>query len=717
MKKLLHFMFLLTLTMSFAQTPIYKWDFDGNMNNSGSATILPWTPSGTGTPSYVMDRLGQPNKAINLPNTLGYFIDILSGAMPAGNAPRTFSVWVKFVNDNDAKTYPVVGWGNAAPNQSFGFWRNGVQNSYYTWGSGNDYNIPQTNAQIQSVNNGWVHIAMTHNGTTLSTYYNGVNLGNYSRTLNTGNQNFTINRLVNASAGTGDAIQLDDLRIYNTGLTATQVADIYNQTSTAAPTVSNVSATNIGTTTATINYTVNANNAATNTEVRYAVSPGGTLVTLAGPNATGTTDTNFSVNLTGLTQNTTYEYNIRAVNSQGNTFSTALFFTTTSVGAPVISSVSVSNITSTTATVNFSLNSGGTAAPTTINYGTSATALTSTTQGPIVTSTNAAPQSVNLNALTPNTTYFYQVTSVNANGLASSSVNSFTTPALATAPPPIYHYKFSGNLNEENGGPALVLSPLTTLPFVFPSNSSLLLEKDNLNRTPFFLATLPNLPQGNASRTVSIRINFENGSLASNQNIFSWGTSVNNQAYGVTQEGVNNANHYFWGPTDFIHSNPISSAKWYTLTYVYDGSNVTIYKNGTLLQSTTRTLNTNGTTFRLGATPDQTVRFLHARVDDLQIYNTALTATQIASLNATLSSNDFNVNNLKFNLYPNPTSDILNIESENELKSVEIYSLQGQKVMSSKNNVINISDLASGLYLVQVIDIENITATKKLIIK
>ena len=72
---------------------------------------------------------------------------------------------------------------------------------------------------------------------------------------------------------------------------------------------------------------------------------------------------------------------------------------------------------------------------------------------------------------------------------------------------------------------------------------------------------------------------------------------------------------------------------------------------------------------------------------------------------------------MKFNLYPNPTSDILNIDSENELKSVEIYSLQGQKVMSSKNNVINISDLASGLYLVQVTDIENITATKKLIIK
>jgi hypothetical protein len=431
MKRLLQIYSILFVAMCYSQTPIYKWDFDGNMLNSGSATISSWISIGTGSVAYVPNRLGQVNSAINIPNTQGYTIDILNGVMPSGNAARTLSFWVKFANDTDNKTYPVVGWGNGVPNQAFGFWRNGVQNSYYTWGSGNDYNIPQTNVQIQSVNNGWVHVAMTHTGSTLTIYYNGVNSGNYARTLNTGNQNFTLNRLVNGSLGTGDAIQLDDLRIYNTALNATQVADIYNQTSTAVPTVSNVSATNIGTTTATINYTVNANNAATNTEVRYAVSPGGTLVTLAGPNATGTTDTNFSVNLTGLTQNTTYEYNIRAVNSQGNTFSTALFFTTTAVGVPVISSVSVSNITSTTATVNFSLNSGGIAAPTTINYGTSATALTSTTQGPIVTSTNAALQSVNLNALIPNTTYFYQVTSVNTNGLASSSVNSFTTPATS----------------------------------------------------------------------------------------------------------------------------------------------------------------------------------------------------------------------------------------------------------------------------------------------
>jgi hypothetical protein len=89
---------------------------------------------------------------------------------------------------------------------------------------------------------------------------------------------------------------------------------------------------------------------------------------------------------------------------------------------------------------------------------------------------------------------------------------------------------------------------------------------------------------------------------------------------------------------------------------------------------------------------------------------------RVFNLSNLLSVNSFN-SNLKFNLYPNPASDILNIETENELKSVEIYSIQGQKVLSAGSKEINISNLTSGLYLVQVTDIDDIIATQKLIIK
>jgi hypothetical protein len=717
MKKLLQIYSILFVANCFSQTPIYKWDFDGNMNNSGSATIGPWVPNGTGAIAYVTDRLGEPNKAINIPNTLGYSIDILGNSvMPSGNAARTLSFWVKFVNDNDTKSYPVVGWGAASPNQAFGFWRTGVQNSYYT--IGNDYNVPQTNTQIQATNNGWVHIAMTHTATTLSIFYNGVDAGNYPRTLNTVNQIFKLNRLVNsANGGTGDAIQIDDLRIYNTALNATQVADIYNQTITAVPTITNVSATNIGTSTATINYSVNANNAATTTEIRYAVVPGGALQTQVGPSASGTTNTNLLQNLVGLLPNTTYEYSVWAVNSQGTTFSSALTFTTGSLAAPVISAVNVSNITNVSANINFNVNTNGVATPTSINYGTSPTALTSSTQGSVVNSNAPTSTNIGLTALTPNTTYYYQVVAVNSNFLTVSTINSFTTLATAPAPTPIYHYKFNGNLNEENGGPTLTISPQTILPYSFPNNSALFLEKDNLNRTPFFTATLPNLPQSNAARTVSIRINYESGALATENNVFSWGTSVNDQAYGFSQT-ASNANNFLWGSNDITFPMPTSFSTWYTLTLVYDGSFISIYRDGSLWQQVARNLNTNGTILSIGATPNiNSPRFLHARIDDIQIFNTALTQSQITSLNASLSSSEFNSKTVNFKIYPNPATDILNIESENELKSVEIYSIQGQKVLSSVSKEVTISNLASGIYLVQFTDTENITATQKLIIK
>ena len=54
---------------------------------------------------------------------------------------------------------------------------------------------------------------------------------------------------------------------------------------------------------------------------------------------------------------------------------------------------------------------------------------------------------------------------------------------------------------------------------------------------------------------------------------------------------------------------------------------------------------------------------------------------------------------------------------ENEVKSVEIYSLQGQKVLTSNSKNINVSNLSKGMYLVRIEDSNNAVSTQKLIIK
>ena len=83
--------------------------------------------------------------------------------------------------------------------------------------------------------------------------------------------------------------------------------------------------------------------------------------------------------------------------------------------------------------------------------------------------------------------------------------------------------------------------------------------------------------------------------------------------------------------------------------------------------------------------------------------------------NIALSYNSFNSNSLKFSLYPNPANSILNIDLANELQSVEIYSLQGQKVLSSTSKQFNVSDLSSGMYMVRVQDTDGGVATQKFV--
>lgn len=71
----------------------------------------------------------------------------------------------------------------------------------------------------------------------------------------------------------------------------------------------------------------------------------------------------------------------------------------------------------------------------------------------------------------------------------------------------------------------------------------------------------------------------------------------------------------------------------------------------------------------------------------------------------------------KFNLYPNPTSDNFTIEIDLNIKSVELYSLQGQKILTSTTKNVNVSNLSKGIYLVQIEDENNNISTQKLIVQ
>lgn len=109
--------------------------------------------------------------------------------------------------------------------------------------------------------------------------------------------------------------------------------------------------------------------------------------------------------------------------------------------------------------------------------------------------------------------------------------------------------------------------------------------------------------------------------------------------------------------------------------------------------------------------------------DEPQAYIASLTDILAYDCYVGLQNNEFADENL-ITIYPNPASDILNIEINNTTKEVlnlNIYNIMGSLVKTEttavNNNQINISDLNNGIYLIEIKSKDLITKQKLIIQK
>lgn len=77
-----------------------------------------------------------------------------------------------------------------------------------------------------------------------------------------------------------------------------------------------------------------------------------------------------------------------------------------------------------------------------------------------------------------------------------------------------------------------------------------------------------------------------------------------------------------------------------------------------------------------------------------------------------LAINDLNLSS--FSIYPNPTKNILNIQSKTSVENLKIYNTQGVLIKEFFSNEIDVSGLISGMYFIKVAINGNI-GTKKFI--
>jgi hypothetical protein len=225
---------------------------------------------------------------------------------------------------------------------------------------------------------------------------------------------------------------------------ATGYSTTYSFTTTGTapagpPVISNVMATNITNTSATITWTTDQ---ASSSLVNFGTTNGyGSSSTLD-----TTLVTSHSVTLTGLTLGTTYDFDVVSANAGAMSAASgnSTFMTTSVVSSPpVITNVATTNLTSTSVTVTWTTDQPSSSL---VNYGTTMGYGSSST----LNTTLVTSHSVTLSGLAASTAYDFDVVSANAAAQSTTSPNSTFSTLASTATPPQVGYVVAWGVNNSN---------------------------------------------------------------------------------------------------------------------------------------------------------------------------------------------------------------------------------------------------------------------------
>ena len=198
------------------------------------------------------------------------------------------------------------------------------------------------------------------------------------------------------------------------------------------PTISLDSVTNIDAETATVRGTVNANGNSTRMTVEYSTSTTFTSSTSVSV-FTVLRDGNYTpvaipTDLSSLAPRATYYARMTATNTFGSTVSNVISFTTLGT-EPVVTGLSISDITGNEANISVSVNPGRLSTTSVLEYSTDNTFVTNLTTVPLSSMRGPDTQALttSLTELRARTTYYTRVTSTNQLGSTTSRSESFAT--------------------------------------------------------------------------------------------------------------------------------------------------------------------------------------------------------------------------------------------------------------------------------------------------
>lgn len=186
-------------------------DLSGNGNTGAASSGVTWATGSSAVPSTVSF---DDNAALTFNGTSGY-AQLGANNMPATNAAVTISTWVNFTGvSGNQNMVALVGGGN--------YLQLGIRNGVFTaWPSGAGTTVTGPAA----VTNAWHHVAYTYDGISVDTIYvDGVaSTGSFTHQSGTTTAVYlgTFSPSQELLAGA-----LDDVRIYNVALTASQITQL-----------------------------------------------------------------------------------------------------------------------------------------------------------------------------------------------------------------------------------------------------------------------------------------------------------------------------------------------------------------------------------------------------------------------------------------------------------------------------------------------------------
>jgi len=156
-----------------------------------------------------------------------------------------------------------------------------------------------------------------------------------------------------------------------------------------------------------------------------------------------------------------------------------------------------------------------------------------------------------------------------------------------------------------------------------------------------------------------------------------------------------------------------------------DTNNWTVTSNtiasGTRTIVATRAFNTSDSNDYTFVYANNSIDFAYAKMSsasfNLAYHGAGNRGYRIDALFTALGVNDFEKNKITF--YPNPANSSFNIQAADEIKSVTIFDATGKKVAAFNNQkeALDISNLKTGLYFIEILNSENKIFTEKLIKK